>query len=203
MQKSVGSRSSEKRLDHPLRRLRGRGRELQNGDGKASSGDLSSEDRANARKLERHRRKASSVVWNCALFTERGKKRPWLDAFAEPHLRQWNGDAKSERDVRGSIAHGRGRAKTPLRKPGDSPKRGCCVVKRHSPRTQVREPRDTGAVVRSWLGGKNRSDASFAVEGAREGNFSGCSKQLAPKELPRQLTHRGTDQRRMGALASR
>ena len=97
----------------------------QNGDGKASSDDLSLEDCANARELGRYRKKASSVVWNCALFTERRKKRPWLDAFSEPHLRQWNGDPKSERDARGSIAHGRGRAKTPLRKPGDSPKREC------------------------------------------------------------------------------
>ena len=59
----------------------------------------------------------------------------------EPRLRQRDGAPKGERDVRGSIAHGRSRAKTPLRKPSDSAEARMRVVKRHPPRAQAREPR--------------------------------------------------------------
>lgn len=158
-------------------------------------------DRTNARELERRRRKASSVVWNCAFFTERGKKRPWLD-----------GPPRTPLEIVGRKSSGREGCQKldrigtrPGRKPlfeisGDSAEARMRVVKRHSPRMQIREPR---ARVQSfevgWVAKIGRTHLSLSKAlGLSRKRRLGWSRQLAPKEIPRQLTRRGMDTKANG-----
>lgn len=136
-------------------------------------------------------------------FTERGKKRPWLDGQLRNLLETVGRKSREREGCQRLDSHrDEGRAKTPLRNPGDSAEAKVRVVKRHFPRVQIREPRRTGAVVRSWWWQKSVGHITrhHAIPGSRKRDLVLGRRSLAPKEIPRQLTRHGMDKRRIGVI---
>jgi hypothetical protein len=137
----------------------------------------SSRDRMNVRELERHRRKASSVVWNCALFTERRKKRPRLEGHHRTPLAKAGRSSESDR-VSEARSQRRRRAKTPFSKSkrfgrSEFERRETQISSNANSRTE-----STGAFVRSgWVAKIGRTHRAFEM--AQEGDFLGWSRKLA------------------------